>query len=75
MQLVIKATDGRILKKTRKIEFRLPKKDSASEVRTDGQRFKFDEESGKIKVYDASKVRIEEVLPLLIKSNRARKHF
>lgn len=38
-------------------------------------RFEFNQEKGVVTVYEADKVKIDEVLPLLIKAKRARKHF
>ena len=70
VQLVIKATDGRILKKSRSLVFRVNDKNIDKK-----QRFEFNQEKGIITVYEADKVRIEEVLPLLIKAKRAKKHF
>ena len=68
VQLVIKATGGRILKKSREMVF-----SSNKEMRE--EKYLFDEETGKITIYHAEKVSIEEILPLLIKSKRAKKHF
>jgi hypothetical protein len=39
------------------------------------ERYRFSEETGRVVIYQAEKVRIEEILPLLIKPKRARKHF
>lgn len=39
------------------------------------EKYVFDEETGKITIFHAEKVSIEEILPLLIKSKRAKKHF
>ena len=68
VQLVIKATEGRILKKSRELIF------SSNRDKVD-ERFKFSEETGKVVIYQADKVSISEVLPLLIKAKRAKKHF
>lgn len=70
VQLVIKATDGRILKKSRSLVFRINDKNLDKK-----QRFEFNQEKGVITVYEADKVQIEEVLPLLIKAKRTKKHF
>lgn len=68
VQLVIKATDGRILKKSRELVFSQNKEQKE-------ERFKFNADTGKLTIYHADKVRIDEILPLLIKPKRARKHF
>lgn len=70
VQLVIKATNGRILKKSRSLVFRVNDKNPEKK-----QRFEFNQEKGVITVYEADKVQIEEVLPLLIKAKRTIKHF
>jgi hypothetical protein len=64
VQLVIKATNGRILKKSRSLVFRVNDKNPEKK-----------QEKGVITVYEADKVQIEEVLPLLIKAKRTMKHF
>ena len=68
VQLVIKATEGRILKKSRELIF------SSNKDKVD-ERFKFNEETGKLIIYHADKISITEVLPLLIKAKRAQNHF
>jgi len=68
VQLVIKATQGRILKKSRELVFS-SNKDKVYE------RFKFNEETGKLIIYHADKININEILPLLIKAKRAKNHF
>ena len=68
VQLVIKATEGRILKKSRELVFSQNKEQRE-------ERFKFNQETGKVTIYHPDKVKIDEILPLLIKPKRARKHF
>ena len=68
VQLVIRATSGRILKKSRELVF-----SSNKEQRE--EKFRFNEETGKVYIYQADKTKIEEILPLLIKPKRAKKHF
>ena len=68
VQLVIKATEGRILKKSRELVF------SQNKDKTE-ERYRFNPDSGRVVIYHPDKVKIEEILPLLIKPKRARKHF